>query len=327
MENTYSIDISHWQPGLDLDILYKNGIRMIILKSTSGDYSVDPAFEFNARKIRKDGRFKLGIYHWCDPISKSDRQADFCLKVIKQYKPDVVCPDIEQWWSDWKKWGQYRFTNPSKIPKAKPEKISEDGYIFCKKAENEYPIEKIQVYTNANTVHYIAPQMQKWIGKYPLWVAQYIRGLPAVTTWERFYQDVEPILNRTQKPIIKGAKKLARWQFTGDLMALPGSYQDFYNKRPSELDINLELIDDIFDDNIEIPNEPDEKDLLYQMIITTSAIYKRESPIYTATAVGYVAKNNIVDVYAESGDWVQINKEPEQWIRVRSGKNIYAKKL
>jgi hypothetical protein len=308
----YSVDISHYQGSIDLDILYENGVKTIIAKSSSG-CNKDVSFDNHATKITKDGRFKFGIYHWCDPIVNSLKQSNFCMETIKPYKIDFVCPDIEQWWSDWTKW--YRWMqgklNYNKVPKAGGQKMSDSGKTFCDVAIKTYKQDQINVYSNPDTIKNRSPQLQSWHGSFGTWLATYPR-FPDVSTWNDYRTYCEPLMLKMEKPYAKGMTKLVRWQFGGDQWALPGTYSDFNCKHPSNIDLNIELDSGVvIDPIVVIPEEKQE--FLYEAIVTADYLYKRTLANSNAPNSGYLQKNDKVKVYANDALWSQISVNPILW--------------
>lgn len=315
----YSIDISRYQGAIDLDILANCGVEIetIIVKSSSGLYK-DPAFDGHASKIKNDGRFKLGIYHWTDPIVDYQKQADNCFSFIEKYKPDEVCVDIEQWWKDWNKWYLYIQGKLSyaKVPRVSGTQISDCGLVWVKTALKHYPREKITVYTNQDTVENRAPALQKWYGDFGTWLAQYPR-FPDIRTWEQYKLICEPLLLKKPKPYARGMTYLKRWQFSGDQWDLAGTYSDMAMLRRSNLDLNVD-----FERGEVIEQTTPIADLMYSAKVTALFLNKREFPNVTSKSIGYFKAGDLVSVYDEEAGWGLVNLNPITWVSLKYLKRI-----
>ena len=94
------IDVSTWNGNIDWDKVYKSGVRYAMIRSSFGvenPNQIDNKFVRNIENAIKAG-IKCGIYHYSYARSATEakKEADFCLKTIKNYKIDLpVAFDIE----------------------------------------------------------------------------------------------------------------------------------------------------------------------------------------------------------------------------------------
>ena len=94
------IDVSTWNGNIDWNKVYKSGVRYAMIRSSFGvenPNQVDNKFVRNITNAQKAG-VKCGIYHYsyAKSATEAKKEADFCLKTIKNYKIDLpVAFDIE----------------------------------------------------------------------------------------------------------------------------------------------------------------------------------------------------------------------------------------
>ena len=94
------IDVSTWNGNIDWDKVYKSGVRYAMIRSSFGienPNQIDNKFVRNIENAIKVG-IKCGIYHYsyARSVAEAKKEADFCLKTIKNYKIDLpVAFDIE----------------------------------------------------------------------------------------------------------------------------------------------------------------------------------------------------------------------------------------
>ena len=94
------IDVSTWNGNIDWNKVYKSGVRYAMIRSSFGvenPNQVDNKFVRNITNAQRAG-VKCGIYHYSYARSATEakKEADFCLKTIKNYKIDLpVAFDIE----------------------------------------------------------------------------------------------------------------------------------------------------------------------------------------------------------------------------------------
>ena len=94
------IDVSTWNGNIDWNKVYKSGVRYAMIRSSFGienPNQVDNKFVRNITNAQRAG-VKCGIYHYsyAKSATEAKKEADFCLKTIKNYKIDLpVAFDIE----------------------------------------------------------------------------------------------------------------------------------------------------------------------------------------------------------------------------------------
>ena len=94
------IDVSTWNGNIDWDKVYKSGVRYAMIRSSFGienPNQVDNKFVRNITNAQRAG-VKCGVYHYsyAQSVAEAQKEAEFCLKTIKNYKIDLpVAFDIE----------------------------------------------------------------------------------------------------------------------------------------------------------------------------------------------------------------------------------------
>jgi GH25 family lysozyme M1 (1,4-beta-N-acetylmuramidase) len=182
----------------------------------------------------------LAYYHWLDPIYSGKEQADYMLKAVNRYPYKAIAVDIEQWWSDWGAWEDWRYcTNPLEkaalyelIPTLTPAKINSCAAAFVHRVKEVRPDIQVIIYTRASYIIEYCKLLMSWISAYPIWYAYYPFSGEAITTsWQDF---LERWIPQTEPKFPRGypidLQNWYLWQFTGDKFTLPGC--------TSKLDIN-----------------------------------------------------------------------------------------
>ena len=159
------IDVSTWNGNIDWDKVYKSGIRYAMIRSSFGvenPNQVDNKFVRNIENAIKAG-IKCGIYHYSYARSATEakKEADFCLKTIKNYKIDLpVAFDIED--SSQTNLGKDTLTS---IVIAFCDRIKSAGY-------------RPMLYCNPNWLcNYL--HKDKLINKYDIWLANWGVSAPS----------------------------------------------------------------------------------------------------------------------------------------------------
>ena len=94
------IDVSTWNGNIDWDKVYKSGVKYAMIRSSFGienPNQVDNKFVRNITNAQRAG-VKCGVYHYsyAQSVAEAQKEAEFCLKTIKNYKIDLpVAFDIE----------------------------------------------------------------------------------------------------------------------------------------------------------------------------------------------------------------------------------------
>ena len=153
------IDVSTWNGNIDWDKVYKSGVRYAMIRSSFGienPNQIDNKFVRNIENAIKVG-IKCGIYHYsyARSVAEAKKEADFCLKTIKNYKIDLpVAFDIED--SSQTNLGKDALTS---IVIAFCDRIKSAGYtpmLYCNPSWLNSYLHK-----------------DKLIGKYDLWLAHW----------------------------------------------------------------------------------------------------------------------------------------------------------
>ena len=89
------IDISSWQKGIDLSILFaENPLDGIIVKATEGTGYVNPEFVGWAEWLRANGK-PMGLYHYCEGTDAKAEAKHFYDNVKPYIGRAVMCADYE----------------------------------------------------------------------------------------------------------------------------------------------------------------------------------------------------------------------------------------
>ena len=153
------IDVSTWNGNIDWNAVVKSGIKYAMIRSSFGvenPNQVDNKFVRNITNAQKAG-VKCGIYHYsyAKSAAEAKKEADFCLKTIKNYEIDLpVAFDIED--SSQTGLGKDTLTN---IVIAFCDRIKSAGYtpmLYCNPSWLNSYLHK-----------------DKLIGKYDLWLAHW----------------------------------------------------------------------------------------------------------------------------------------------------------
>ena len=159
------IDVSTWNGNIDWDKVYKSGVRYAMIRSSFGienPNQIDNKFVRNIENAIKAG-IKCGIYHYSYARSATEakKEADFCLKTIKNYKIDLpVAFDIED--SSQTNLGKDTLTS---IVIAFCDRIKSAGY-------------RPMLYCNPNWLcNYL--HKDKLINKYDIWLANWGVSAPS----------------------------------------------------------------------------------------------------------------------------------------------------
>ena len=159
------IDVSTWNGNIDWNKVYKSGVRYAMIRSSFGvenPNQVDNKFVRNITNAQRAG-VKCGIYHYsyAKSAAEAKKEADFCLKTIKNYKIDLpVAFDIED--SSQTNLGKDTLTS---IVIAFCDRIKSAGY-------------RPMLYCNPNWLcNYL--HKDKLINKYDIWLANWGVSAPS----------------------------------------------------------------------------------------------------------------------------------------------------
>ncbi len=191
----YGIDVSHHQGKIDwervVDSSVENGypIKFVIIKATESDTFTDPDYSDNISDARKAG-LVCGVYHFYDPSTSPQRQAQHFINTVKLKKGDLVpVIDVER-------------TGRSSAD------LRRDLLIFIKELELNYGV-KPMIYASAkfHRRNLGSPEFDA----YPFWVAHYYVARPVTDRQWRFWQftdhsSVEGIGGYTDFNVFRGSE-------------------------------------------------------------------------------------------------------------------------
>ena len=152
----HGIDVSHYQGDINWKMLEQTRqgqfpIQFIFMKATEGgDYS-DDRFTANFDSARAHG-FIRGAYHFYNPKTDANKQADFFIQSVK-LEPGDLPPvlDIEKKGKDMKK-------------------LQSDLKVWLRKVESHYGVKPIIYASYKFKTHYLNDSV---FNTYPYWIAHY----------------------------------------------------------------------------------------------------------------------------------------------------------
>lgn len=154
--NVHGIDISHYQGEVDWNMLEKTRqgrfpVEFIFMKATEGGDFADDKFVANFDSARAHG-FIRGAYHFYNPKTDPNKQADFFIRSVK-LEPGDLPPvlDIEKKSKDVKK-------------------LQGDLKIWLRKIENHYGVKPIIYASYKFKTSYLNDSI---FDTYPYWIAHY----------------------------------------------------------------------------------------------------------------------------------------------------------
>ena len=154
--NVHGIDISHYQGEVDWNMLEKTRqgrfpVEFIFMKATEGGDFADDKFVANFDSARAHG-FIRGAYHFYNPKTDPNKQADFFIRSVK-LEPGDLPPvlDIEKKSKDVKK-------------------LQGDLKIWLRKIENHYGVKPIIYASYKFKTSYLNDSV---FDTYPYWIAHY----------------------------------------------------------------------------------------------------------------------------------------------------------
>ena len=152
----YGIDVSHHQGKIDWETVSRssveNGypIRFVIMKATESNTFTDPDYIDNIEKARKAG-FVCGVYHFYDPSTSPQKQAQHYINTVNLKKGDFVpVVDVER--------------------AGRSQDLRRDLLVYLKELEKHYGVKPI-IYSSAKfrKRHLYGTDFDS----YPFWVAHY----------------------------------------------------------------------------------------------------------------------------------------------------------
>ncbi|MBQ8266365.1 MAG: glycoside hydrolase family 25 protein [Bacteroides sp.] len=152
----HGIDVSHYQGDIDWKMLGQTRqgqfpIQFIFMKATEGGDYTDDRFAANFDSARVHG-FVRGAYHFYNPKTDANKQADFFIQSVK-LEPGDLPPvlDIEKKGKDMKK-------------------LQADLKVWLRKVENHYGVKPIIYASYKFKTRYLNDSI---FNTYPYWIAHY----------------------------------------------------------------------------------------------------------------------------------------------------------
>lgn len=248
----HGVDISSYQSGYKLNFqdMVNNGIGFVVIKGGQGSYT-----ESLWNKAIQGNVPVKALYFWDDPTLSTNFKMQLVTPDMDKYKPDFVALDVEQWWSNWDQYfsaisGTIPWASVSKIT---PDKISSSALDMMNTITTLYPNTKVVMYTGEWFIRAYAQPINKWINKYPLWLANYTVTAKKNYTYAEI--NAQPDMSRTplqiayknsSDPNLKyyydtfSADSYKFWQYSSSIIFPGESYQldtNIYNGTLDELKI------------------------------------------------------------------------------------------
>jgi GH25 family lysozyme M1 (1,4-beta-N-acetylmuramidase) len=224
--NTIGIDISHWDPYIEVNKI-DPAVKIAILKISQGTF-LDPSFATNAKKLQDSGRTIAG-YVWPDPEIAPAKSIDAAIGWIKAsgLQLSAVFLDIEQTHS----------AKGAPLSSTLLDSHTHQSWMLAKAAWGS----KAAMYIRTSWIVEFAPKVSDWLAAemVPLWLAEYRTQVPKGTMLS--WADLMKIWLPKYSPTVPAECTMAQvvgHQFTGDRAVLPGFYgNDKY--APVMLDVNM----------------------------------------------------------------------------------------
>lgn len=320
---SFVLDASHYQVRIVGSVLKQNHVAAVILKA-SGGVRKDPAFERHYAEMQANG-IPTPAYHWLDPILPAERNVDHFLSTCAGKNVPFYVLDIEQWWSNWSSWLAAKANRLawSLVPKIAPSRIARHALTAA-----QYIVSRtnkpVLIYTSRGFIRSYAPGMAEWIGNFDVWPANYVFYSPnkIYTTWDELYRKYLPV---GKLPLVPDGARIDRirgWQYSADLIGLPGVYANDRMTRLSMLDLNV--FDPTWLENViggHIVKAP-----MSTHVSTTTKYYVsdwvtrglnfRARPEIVAHVIATLpAKTQLDHTGARSGDWLEMRYEDKTgWV-------------
>lgn len=192
----YGIDVSHHQGKIDWERVAAssasngNPIKFVFMKATESDTFTDPDYQDNISKAR-DAGFVCGVYHFYDPWTSPQKQAEHFINTVKLRRGDLApVVDVER-------------AGRSSMD------LRRDLMLFIKALESHYGVKPV-IYASAKfrKRHLNSPELDA----YHYWVAHYYVVRPATDRQWRIWQftdhaNVDGIREYTDFNVFKGSEQ------------------------------------------------------------------------------------------------------------------------
>lgn len=226
----------------------------------NGKQVLNPICRAQCQEVAKTSMV-LQTYAWdditLDPVAQANWVADTI--EIEGLPIKWVWADDEQWWLSWTAYYNWR-GNPAKyplstVPKGLPQNISMHMLAFTQTLRARFPASG--VYTNNGFVASWAQPMNSWLPLYKQWVPEYAREPNVITsmTWAQlqagWMPNYEIALAAGQLP-----GQVCGHQFTGDVIKLPGAYDQYCNEQVLDVSVFSKAFVDGLRGGVPVPPTP-----------------------------------------------------------------------
>lgn len=157
---TTGVDLSHWDPQVNWDMIKAAGVGFIILKATEGTGSTDQSFQKNWAAAKQHGVIR-GAYHFFHPSQDPEVQATHFVKTVGKLDSGDLPPII-----DW----ESTDNEAAKVDVGR-------GLVFLQAVEKALGKKPI---CYGGPYFLQALKGSKDLAQYPLWVAHYGVRAPLV---------------------------------------------------------------------------------------------------------------------------------------------------
>jgi GH25 family lysozyme M1 (1,4-beta-N-acetylmuramidase) len=306
----FLIDVSHWDPSVDWQILKSKNVLSAIVKATDGPSGLDDMFHTHCTGAKAEGMV-LGAYHffrpWIDQAS-IEKQAQFFLDKIASEPIKFIAMDLEEYTK-----------NPAN--KVAPSVYSQRVKVAATyiKSHTNLPL---VIYTRKSYLDTYSPQGYEWIGNFHLWLAHWryseadLHSSLQTISWEALIANhLPPYPGPTVPP---SNSDWTIWQWCANKYLLPGI------TTPIDLNFFNGTKTDFFrwahfsSDECEAHSEPGDPSLPHTINVL-AYIQVHSSPSVDSPVVGNLditAHPEAVDICIKDGDkFASIGDN--QWIAMR----------
>jgi hypothetical protein len=319
-------DVSLWCNRINAKEFEDGGCQSVIIglypETVNGKQVLNPVCRAQCQEVAKTSMV-LQAYYWDDITLDPLAQANWVVDTIQAEGLPIkfVWADDEQWWLDWTRWNLARNGKMAmaSVPCATPAKISSHMQAFAQGLHTRFPASGI--YTNNGFVASYAPGMNTWMPAFRQWVPEYFHEPKVVTqmTWAALKANWMPnfdiALAAGQLP-----GQVAGLQFTGDVIKLPGAYDQYGNMQTLDVSVFSRAFINELRGIAPIPGPapvpvPAPVTNAYK-VVKTSWIFPTPNDVTPGKLLGQTYAGEAVTVAATSGDWAQLSTPIKGWVRL-----------
>jgi lysozyme len=178
----FGIDISHWQPDIDVSRLRSQGVNFLFHKASQGVRGYDPTFRRNWQllsELSMSDRLPKGAYHFLTPDEKGADQAEHYFDVVASsggWAAGDLVPVVDVEWTT---------RDPSKDAwrRKSPTEIVTTISDFLTRIHQKLPNSRPIIYTGRSWWSVVEPRQKttelrlpEELASYRLWIADYGRN-------------------------------------------------------------------------------------------------------------------------------------------------------